>query len=85
MSNYRTIQGDVGITEDMVALAAQRLCYSLPGEGPKDVRDLVSHQPEIDAALLYCAALAYLKIQARDFAKERQTKATVREMKAVRL
>ena len=85
MSNYRTIRGDVGITENMIRLAATRLCYSLPGEGPNDVRELITHQPEIDAALLYCAALTFLKIQARDFRSERYTKATVRDMKAVRL
>ena len=81
----KTIQGDVGITEDMIVSAAQRLSFSLPGQGPSDLRELFSHQPEVNTALLYCAALTFLKIQARDFKSERHTKATVREMKAVRL
>jgi hypothetical protein len=83
--NYRTIQGHVGITEDMIVRAANRISFSLPGEELADLRAAHEGDTDIDVTMLYCAAKTYLSVRARDFKSERQTKPTVREMKAIRL
>ena len=84
MSNVRTIQAHEGLTEAMIVSAANRISYSVPGDESKDLREMYAGQPSVNTSLLLCAAKTYLKMRDRNFSSERHTKATVREMKAIK-
>jgi hypothetical protein len=66
-SKVKTVRADQGLSEDMIASAATRLSFSLPGEGLVDLREMYAHRPEVNTTLLYLAAKTYLEIENRVF------------------
>ena len=61
------IKATEGLTEHEIHRAAMRISWSMVGEELADLKEMYADQPNINIALVYCAAKTFLKMSNSDW------------------